>query len=38
MLPPFIVIDVIIHVLPTNPLDPWNKVVPVKEICMHICI
>lgn len=21
-----------------NSLDPWNKVVPVEEICMHICL
>lgn len=19
-------------------LDPWNKVVPVQELCMHICV
>lgn len=32
-----LILDVF-HVSAQNPLDPWNKVVPVKEICMHICI
>lgn len=41
MLPPFIVIGLILNVFPCSaqkPLDPWNKVIPVKEIRMHICI
>lgn len=26
------------HVLPRNSLDPWNKVVPVQETPMNICV
>lgn len=39
MVPPFIVKCLMLnvfHVLPRKPLDPWNKVVLVKEKCMHI--